>query len=187
MTTAHRDKPDRLDAALACADMIEAVQNGYLETAISLSGEHAVPLEEVWGSRRRRYRRRGRQPHIPRERSPGCPRLRHRPRAERAPHDLDGTAGPGSVPSCGTHHQLLQQIRPGAQDIERQAPGHRPARGARRPAGGRAFQMRRRGLQRVLVGPDGLGTAPAAARAPIRIAATVPCRTGRREPRPDGP
>ena len=48
MTTAHRDKPDRLDAALAYADMIEAVQNGYLETAISLSREHAVPLEEVW-------------------------------------------------------------------------------------------------------------------------------------------
>ena len=28
--------------------MVEAVENGYLETAISLSGEHAVPLEEVW-------------------------------------------------------------------------------------------------------------------------------------------
>ena len=48
MTTADRHKPDRLDAALAYADMIEAVQNGYLETAISLSGEHPIPLEEVW-------------------------------------------------------------------------------------------------------------------------------------------
>ena len=48
MTTAHRHKPDRLNAALAYADMIEAAQNGYLETAISLSREHAVPLEEVW-------------------------------------------------------------------------------------------------------------------------------------------
>ena len=52
MTTAHRHRhrhrPDRLSAALAYADMVEAVENGYLETAISLSGEHAVPLEEVW-------------------------------------------------------------------------------------------------------------------------------------------
>ena len=48
MTTAHRHKPDCLNAALAYADMIEAVQNGYLEPAISLSREHAVPLEEVW-------------------------------------------------------------------------------------------------------------------------------------------
>ena len=48
MTKAHRHEPDHLNAALAYADMIEAVQSGYLETAISLSREHAVPLEEVW-------------------------------------------------------------------------------------------------------------------------------------------
>ena len=59
--------------------------------------------------------------------------------------------------SRGTHHELLQPIRPGAQDIERQASGDRTASGARRPAGGRALEVRRRGLQHALAGPAGTG------------------------------
>ena len=48
MTTKNHHEPDRLDAALAYADMVEAVESGYLATAISLSKEHAVPLTVVW-------------------------------------------------------------------------------------------------------------------------------------------
>ena len=43
-----RPEPDRLDAALAYAEMVEAVENGYLGTAISLSREQQVPLQAVW-------------------------------------------------------------------------------------------------------------------------------------------
>lgn len=48
MTTTNRYEPDGLNAALAYADMAEAIETGYLATALSLSQEHAVPLAAVW-------------------------------------------------------------------------------------------------------------------------------------------
>ena len=47
-TTLDARSRTRFDAALAYADMAEAVEDGYLATATSLAEEYGIPLDLVW-------------------------------------------------------------------------------------------------------------------------------------------